>query len=365
VILRNYLRLIQKGWRLVVICTLLAWMISLSISYGTVPLYRSTATFLIYPNANLFSSSRDVVTSLDALEGSSVSRTYLEIFNSTRVFKDTVEKLELDASIMDNYSVTAEVTTGSNIALMVDGPDPQMAAFLANNIGQNGINYIKSIYQVYDIAFLDQASEPKTPFRPRTLLDGAIAAGIGLVVGLLATGLRELVRVPLETLRERAVTDRESSAYTQKHFLRLMEQEIAQDPAATHSLGLIDLAGLEDLVDGLPEAVLTNLMRCVNSILHEQLRGNDVVGRWGRTAFSVLLPTTPSIPAFRTLDRIKIALSEPLKLEPSGDIVKLQPSIGVASLQKDEPASVLIDHARSALEKARQSDTKINLYAQD
>lgn len=362
-IIRNFFNMIQHGWRWIVMVTLTAWVISLAISYHTVPQYRSNATFLIYPNANLV-SSRDVVTSLDTLSGESVSGTYLEIFNSTRVFKDTIQKLQLDETLMDTYRVEAVVTGGSNISLSVSGPDPQTAAFLANNIGQNGINYIKSIYQVFDITFLDQASEPSEPYMPRTLQNGAIAAGIGLLVGILLVTLSEVARVPLEALRERAITDRSSSAYTRKHFVHLIEQEVARSPQAPLSLSLIHLRGLEDWVDALPEAVLSNLLRKVTDILHDQLRGNDEVGRWDRTTFSIFLPSTPATPALRTFERVLQALSEPIVVEAT-QAIQLNPAIGLATRAPEETVSVLSGHAQEALEKARQSNKIIAYQKED
>jgi diguanylate cyclase (GGDEF)-like protein len=361
VVLRNLLRTIRKGWRLVAICTLAAWMISLLISYSTTPQYRSVATFLIYPNPNLV-SSRDVVTSLDTLSGSTVSKTYLEIFNSTRVYKDTIQRLELDPALMDTYKVSASVTPGSNIALSVSGPDPEVAAFLANNIGQNGINYIKGIYQVFEIAFLDQASIPATPFIPNTFENGGIAAGIGLLVGILVAALKEIVRIPLETLRERALIDRTSSAFTLRQFRRLLEREMARAPAAPISLALIDLEGLGDLVGTLPEAVLTSLLRGVTSILRNQLRGNDIIGRWDKTIFALMLPSTPAAPATRTLERIMSALADPLMVETTGDQISLAPVVGLASRVDEEAPTTLVEHAQAALEKARDLDRKMVAY---
>jgi diguanylate cyclase (GGDEF)-like protein len=364
VVLRNFFRMIRNGWRLVAICTLLAWMISLAISYSTTPQFRSVATFLIYPNANLV-SSRDVVTSLDTLSGKTVSNTYLEIFNSTRVYKDTIQRLELDPALMDTYKVSAAVTPGSNIALSVSGPDPEVAAFLANNVGQNGINYIKGIYQVFDIAFLDQASIPTTPYIPNTLENGGIAAAIGLLVGILVATLKEIVRAPLETLRERALIDRASSAYSLRHFRRLLEREMARSPGTPISLALIDLEGLGDLMGTLPDPVLSSLLRGVTSILRNLLRGNDIIGRWDQTIFAVMLPSTPATTAARTLERIMTALSDPLMIESTGDQISLAPVVGLASKVEDETPTILVEHAQSALEKARDLDRKMVFYPEE
>ena len=355
-ILRQYLRMMQKLWWAVAVCVLIGWCIALLISYNTVPLYRASATFLVYPNANL-TSSRDMVTSLDTLDRKSVSSTYANILSSVRVFEETVRKLKLDPKQVVDYRDYAIVQTDSNILeLTVEGNDPTMASLLANNIGQIGINYIKGIYQVFDISFLDQAVDPSEPFLPNPLRDGGIAAGIGLIVGMLLVVISETIRIPLEALRDRFIRDKVSGAFTQTHFRACIERELAQNQADPMSLALLELEGLEDLVGALPELVLTGLLHKVTSMLHDQLRGNDLVGRWNNTTFSILLIATPGTAATRTLERIRLTFMEPIEIEAAGERIKLNPVAGVASRHEDETTERLIQRAVGALEKASQSE---------
>jgi diguanylate cyclase (GGDEF)-like protein len=355
---RNFIRTIQNGWRWVLMFALLGLTSSLLISLTTVPLYRSSASFLIYPNTSLV-SSRDVVTSLDTLGTESVSKTYLEIFNSKRVFKDTVDKLGIDQAILSTYRVSATVTTGSNIELSVSGPDPQFATFLANNIGQNGINYIKSIYQVFDIAFLDQASEPTIPYAPQTMRDSLLSILAGLVVGMLMVVMRDNLRAPLEALRLRAVTDKLSGAFIQRHFKHLLEQEIVRNPTGTLSMGVIQLEGLDEIYEALPKNVLANLLPKITTILRNQLRGNDFIGLLNKSTFSVMMPATPSTGAVRTLERIKQALSEEIIIDETREKIELSPCIGWTSRLQDETAVTLEENALKALDLARTSANRI------
>jgi len=366
VIVQFYLRTIQRAWWFIAITTLLGLTISLGISYFTTPLYRASASLIVYPNANL-TSSRDMVTSLDTLDKRSITSTYEDILNSKRVYNEALKGLKLDPMELANYTHWTAVHPESNtIEVLVEGPNPQTLTELANDIAKNGINYIKGIYQVFDITFLDTASIPTIRVKPKALRDGAIAFGIGFLAGFLLAVLSEQVRAPLETLRRRVITDRFSSAYTFRHFKRLLEQEIARRPLEPFSLALLDLEGLHELVEALPEPVLTSLLHTVTTILRNQLRGNDVVGRWHQTAFALMLPSTPGPAATRTMERIRQALSVPITLEATGETVSLIPSVGLTERQQeDEPSSVMIQHAEMALEKARQSDKKTVLYAQN
>ena len=358
-ILKHNFQMIKKGWWLIAVVTLLAWVISLGISYTARPMYRTYASFIVSPNPNL-TSSRDVLSSLDTLNNESVISTYADILNSSRIFNDSVRVLALDQEELSDYQPEVNINQDSKILeLSVEGPNPEIAALLTNNIGQNAIIYIKGAYQVFDMTFLDQAVTPEKPFRPQPLRDGSMAAGIGFLVGILLAVMIETISAPLELLRERLTVERISNAFTQRHFRRCVEQELASNLVEPMSLGIIDLEGLEELIDGLPEMVLSRLLQEITAILRNLLRGNDVVGRWGQAGYAILLPTTPGLPARHTLERIRQMLSKPIKFDDGWDAITMTPSIGLSTRQTgDETATQLISNAELALELARESDTQ-------
>jgi capsular polysaccharide biosynthesis protein len=350
----------QRGWRIAIIFTAAFWMASLIWSLFSTPVYRASARFLVYPNDNL-TSSRDVVSSLDTLDKQTISTTYADILGSNRVYQDTVDRLKLKPAQLDDVKVYSGTQTNTNILVLdVEGPDPQVIALLANNIGQNGISYIKSIYQVFDISFLDLAVEPTTPIRPRPLIDGLIAAGIGLLVGLIFIVVRDMLRIPLETLRARSITDKQSLAYTKKYLVKNLSQEITQNKGAPIAFGLIRLEGLDDLIDGLPERILSDVMQNVVQRLHAMLRGNDLVARWDRLVFSVMLPATPEMPAQKTFERLLQALEESITVQ-AGEVIQLSPIAGLAIGRSEDTIDLLTLRAEVALQSARSSGTKLNV----
>lgn len=348
----------QRGWRILVIFITAFWIASLAYSLITTPLYRASAKFLIYPNNNL-TSSRDVVSSLDTLDKKTISTTYADILDSQRVYQDTINRLQLEPAKLQNVRVFTEVQLDTNIlVLSVEGPDPQLITLLANNLGQNGISFIKSIYQVFDISFLDQAVEPTVPFHPRPLMDGLIAAGIGLAAGLIFLLIREWLRVPLETLRERSQIDRQSQAYTRKYQVRALTQELAGKKEVPLAFGEIYLQGLEDLIDGLPERLTEAVMQNVVERLHDMLRGNDMVARWDKLTFSVLLPSTPETPAIKTFERLLQSLEEPIRLD-TGDEILLTPLAGLVIRKPEDTLDSISSSAEEALEDARSGKSKL------
>lgn len=349
---------IQREWRIPIIFTIIFWIAALIWSIATTPMYRATAKFLVYPNETL-TSSRDVVSSLDTLDKRTISTTYADILDSNRVYQDTIDRLKLEPAALENVKVYSDVQIDTNIlVLFVEGPDPQLITLLANNIGQNGISYIKSIYQVFDISFLDLAVEPDIPFQPKPLVDGLMAAGIGLGVGLIFILLRESLRVPLETLRERAITDKQSLAYTKKYIVKALTQELSKKKDEPLAFGLIQLQGLEDLIDGLPERITAVVMQNVVQRLHAMLRGNDIVARWDRLVFSVLLPSTPEMPAVKTFERLLQALEGPFEIE-TGDVILLTPNAGLVIRRPEDTIDQVTQRGEEALNKANTGETNI------
>lgn len=351
-------RRFEGGWRIAGIFTSAFLILALAYSISATPIYQASARFLVYPNANL-TSSRDVVSSLDTLDKKTISSTYADILGSNRVYLDTINRLNLTSAQLKDVKVYAQVQTNTNILVLnVEGQDPEITTLLANNIGQNGISYIKSIYQVFDISFLDRAVTPEKPIRPRPLIYGLIGTGIGLAAGLIFLLLREWLRVPLDALRERSVTDKQSLAYTRKYMLRVLAYEANHNKDNPLAFGLIRLEGMEDLVDGLPGHITTMVMQNVVKQLHDLLRGNDLVARWDKLTFSVMLPNTQEEPAQKTFRRLLQALETDVELE-EGEMTSLLPAAGLAICVPDETTEQIIQRANQALESAVENGSRI------
>ena len=355
-ILQYYLNIIRKRWWLELTCLLGGWIIALLAALVMVPQYQASATFIVAPNPNLI-SSRDMVTSLDTLDNMSIISTYADILRSERIYDNSLTDLDLNPAEAEIYLRTVDIQTDSKILqLNIEGPDPISAAVMANAIGENSIAYIKGIYQVYDIAFLDLAKVPIEPVRPQPLRNGLMGAGIGLIFGIFLAVIGEQLRASIETVREKIVTDSLSGAFTEAHFRRLIAQEISESPVDPISLGLISLDGIQGLIEALPEPVQRSLLHTVAEILDDQLRGNDVIGRWGKASFGLILIATPGSAAVRTFERIRHVLLEPVMLT-TGELINLEPMIGLTCLKnEDDTANTLIANAEHALELARQSD---------
>ncbi len=352
--IRLYYQMLQRGWWLVVLAALVAVAVSLGVSYLAVPQYQATARFIISPNASL-TTGRDVVNSLDTLDRRSIVSTYAEVMNSNRVFEDTLASLKLQPVDLKDYTYNAVVLPESSVLeLNVSGPNPKVTADLANAIGYQAINFTRRLNQVYDVAFLDEAIPPLEPFSPQPLRDAALALVLGAVVGGVLAILREQIRTPIEALRRRNIIDAASSAYSRRYFQRSLEEAQARSMTGNIGLGLIQLDGLSGLIETLPPILSQQVLFEVTRKLRNELRGNDIVGRWGDVEFAVMLPSTPIAAAERTMDRVRQALSEPIYIGQSNDSVCLEPYVAMAVSQPQETVSSLIGRAEDDLALARR-----------
>src|SRR5712691_2242063 len=93
-----YLRAFRRGWWIILLTILVAANVSLVISYFTPPVYQTNVRFIVSPNAGIFSSSWDIVSSLDTLDRRSIINTYKELLASSSVYGKSpqVEKISPD-----------------------------------------------------------------------------------------------------------------------------------------------------------------------------------------------------------------------------------------------------------------------------
>jgi capsular polysaccharide biosynthesis protein len=260
--------------------------------YLTRPTYEAVARFIVSPNIQNI-ESRDLINSLEALDKRSIISTYAEVLNSREIVNKTLTVLGVSAEQFKPYSLLVTVLPDANIIrFSVQGPDPQMATILANGIGQNAIDFIRNLYVIYNIEFLDQAVAPTVPIEPQPLQNAGLALLAGLILGVGLAIFRDQLSSTFDRLGQRNMVDYESLAYARPYFERRVRQEISSQPDNVLTFGIIHLNGIQDFYDSLPQAYINKIMRYVAETLKYQLRGNDIVGRWSPVEFAILLPST-------------------------------------------------------------------------
>ena len=356
--IKIYIQMIRRGWWIILLTSLVSMFVALLLAYLATPLYQATTRFIVSPNPEII-ESRDIVDSLATLDRRSIITTYAEFMSSDRVYNETITDLQLNSVDLIPYQLTTVVLPDTNILeLTVEGPDPLTCALLANAIGQSGVQYIRQLYQVYDISALDPAYVPVYPFSPQPVRDTVLALALGAVLGIAMAIVSEQLRIPLEALRMRNAMDSASSAYNRRYFERLLEgvNIQAREENDIFSLCLIRLEGLSDFLDTLPTPILNRVLRHTSTTLHKELKGTDIIGRWDQDTFGIILPSTPFNPAHNAMKRVRWALTEPVQITEDGEVLELNPRVGIARSQENETLEALMIRAEKELADARHSE---------
>jgi diguanylate cyclase (GGDEF)-like protein len=357
--IKLYLRMLQRSWWIIALTALAAVIIALVAAYLATPIYQASARFIVSPNSAIVTGENNVINSLATLDKRSIITTYAEVLNSARIYNETIAFLQLINVDLQDYSHLAVVLPDTNILeLTVEGPDSATIALLANSIGQLAIEYVQGLYPVYNLTMLDPAIAPLQPVRPQPLRDASIALVLGLAVGVALALIRELLRTPMENFLQQQMVDNTSLALNRRAFERRLEEAAARNQGDL-SLSLMQLDGLQNYLDVLPQPTLQQILRYVTQSLKNQLRGNDVIGRWSNTQFAVLLSGTPGNAAVNTMGRVQSALSVPIKTDVSDELLDLRPFIGIAEHKTGEAASTLVGETEQALTRARQAEKRI------
>lgn len=354
--IRLYLQILKRGWWIIAMTVLAALNTSLLISYLTKPVYEAKSRFVVSPNAGAYQTSYDITSSMDTLDRRSIINTYKELLVSSTVYNSHPDIVKIPAEdFAKEYTISAVVIPDTNILeLTVDGADPQKITTIATAIGESALEYINKLYPVYNFAILVPPSLPTEPIRPKPVQNAGFALIIGTILGAGLALLRDQLQNSLDALRTRSSIDNVTTAFTRNHFERILNQQVINKPDEVLSLGLINFRGLEEVADVLPPSIFNKVLRQEAQTLIEELRSNDVVGKWDKTQLSVLLPSTPGTAAENTMKRIQTLLAKPVSLDGISDtMLHPDPCIGITEKKPgDADGEALIEYAENAMLKA-------------
>lgn len=136
-----------------------------------------------------------------------------------------------------------------------------------------------------------------------------------------------------ERLRVEATRDELTGLWNRRHFLERLEVALKSakrygDPLC---LARCDLDGFKAVNDNFGHAVGDRAIRLVGQVLREELRGEDLAGRYGGDEFCMLFPRSSAAQAQRCLERIRTRL-EGESLAVGASICRITATFGIASL---------------------------------
>ncbi|QNO38088.1 polysaccharide biosynthesis tyrosine autokinase [Protaetiibacter sp. SSC-01] len=212
--LRDYLRILRRNWPVILVMLVLGTAGGATFSLLQTPQYEATTKVFVS------ASSADTVSDLSA--GNSytqqIVRSYAEVVTTGLVLDPVISELGLDESpqeLADRVSASVKLNTVI-VDITVTGPDPELAAQIANAIADNLIDAVPELTPAnaegvvpVKVTVTQTAQVPAEPVSPRVLLNTALGALIGLALGVGVAVLRSVLDQRIRGQRDiELVTDR-------------------------------------------------------------------------------------------------------------------------------------------------------------
>jgi receptor protein-tyrosine kinase len=203
--------MLRRRWLLIAGVMAVAVGLSVAFSVAATPQYASTA--------RLFVSTSQGNTEA-AYEGSLLSDqralSYAYLMNSRDLAHAVIDELGVDLTADELMGkVAAEVVPDTvNINLTVKDPDPQQAQALAQGYANGLSDLVRDLETPpgetnppIKLTVIDNASVPESTVSPKPLRNGALALVIGLLAGVAAAILRELMDTTVKSAEDLSAID--------------------------------------------------------------------------------------------------------------------------------------------------------------
>ncbi|WP_375089638.1 YveK family protein [Peribacillus sp. RS7] len=197
--IKDIYKTLKKRWKLIMLLTLIAALISGTISYFLLtPVYQSSTQILVNQK-----QSENQLDSIQIKSNIDMINTYSVIIKSPAILGKVIDELDLDQSV-DQLSEKITINSQENsqvFSLTVQDSNPSQAVEIANTVSSTFQKEIKDIMKVDNVSILAKAEvkENPTPVKPSPLLNIAIAVVVGLMAGI---GLAFLLECMDNTIRD-------------------------------------------------------------------------------------------------------------------------------------------------------------------
>ncbi|MEY8756298.1 YveK family protein [Peribacillus frigoritolerans] len=197
--INDIFKTLKKRWKLIMLLTLIAALISGTISYFLLtPVYESSTLILVNQKKSENQlDSNQIQSNIDMIN------TYSVIIKSPAILEKVIDELDLKLSVEQlSGKITINSQENSQVfSLTVQDSNPAQAVEIANTVSSTFQKEIKDIMNVDNVSILAKAEikENPTPVKPNPLMNIAIAVVVGLMAGV---GLAFLLEYMDNTIRD-------------------------------------------------------------------------------------------------------------------------------------------------------------------
>lgn len=198
--LQDILKIIKKRLFLIISLTIVTVSIAIVLSFYVItPIYQAQTQILVNPKGNSeeFYSWSQIETDLQLIN------TYNEIITTPFILSKVIEELKLDTTPeqLINQITLSSKSDSKVLTIEVQDPTPEQAVNIANVTAEVFQEEIPSLMNVDNINILSAAKvrDNPSPVKPNKILNIAIGAVIGLMLGI---GLAFLLEILDTTIKD-------------------------------------------------------------------------------------------------------------------------------------------------------------------
>ena len=197
--LREYFSIIKKRFWIIALITVVAMVVSGVISFFMLsPVYEAKSTLIVNTEK---SQETQMITGDQFTVTQKLAVTYGEIIKSRTVLEDVISNLKLDSEYEDLVEkiTVSPVQDTQIISISVQDTNPKKARDIANEIPKVFEKEVKRITKANDIQVIDKAILPQGAIKPNKMMNVAIAAVLGMMIGLFIVFLLEYLDNKIKT----------------------------------------------------------------------------------------------------------------------------------------------------------------------
>lgn len=167
--LQEFFYNLRKKIPVLIIVTLIGAILGgLDLIFMTKPMYESSTTLILVKSSN---ESNSTITQTDILLNQKLIGTYSEIIKSRSVAKEVIDSLGINMSVEELISsITVSSKTDTEILkISVKNADNQLAPKIASTLADTFTKKVKEIYDIDNVAIIDEAEVPTKPYNTNGL----------------------------------------------------------------------------------------------------------------------------------------------------------------------------------------------------
>lgn len=198
--LREIYYIVKKRIGLIIALLIFAVLASGLISYYVLDeVYEASTTLMVGKPKDYLENNKIEYNEL--LINQRLVSTYGELIKTRKVADRVVNNIDLpySSSVLREKIRVSLIKDTEIISIAVTDENPELAAKIANETAQVFMESVKDIMRVENVQIIDVAQAPTSPIQPKPIMNIAIAAVLGLMLGVFITFLIEFLDTTIKT----------------------------------------------------------------------------------------------------------------------------------------------------------------------